>query len=419
MSIRHYKRQARLRAHAKGTSLQSELNAIAREEGHAAWGNFQAALKARAPVKLTARDFLRNNDKAIEIEAIADAYEVARQEGAHLVVLRSDPALEKKAIGLVIDNTDEIIAARFEGAMFVDELTDENIAAANVAGRTLIAGSGDMPRNTSHGNFVVNAPDRHLWSGRNIVSKRDQAMLYGTTAVKYLIPTDNRDTIERTMDGIRSTTIRRQSARRMRDLEAISTPSTLFHSVDDGMAIAVEWDASKNDPDADIIDYPFMPAFNVLGPKFLPDDANARHAHLERIAHILLPDRPGGNTYFDKKGRAAIVGFITVEIGRAAREDRAPSIPALIDWIIEGQVRAGEVASLARQSGKDQQARDPLSQWLSNIVTEAKDNGYGQAATVEITPLVDMAPNERSGVLGTMDKGFLPFKNRHIRARTS
>jgi hypothetical protein len=42
--VQQIKRQARLRAAAEGTSHQAELNAIAREHGHAAWGQLLAAL---------------------------------------------------------------------------------------------------------------------------------------------------------------------------------------------------------------------------------------------------------------------------------------------------------------------------------------------------------------------------------------
>lgn len=44
--VQQIKRQARLRAAAAGTSHQAELNAIARENGHVAWGQMLAALAA-------------------------------------------------------------------------------------------------------------------------------------------------------------------------------------------------------------------------------------------------------------------------------------------------------------------------------------------------------------------------------------
>lgn len=44
--VQQIKRQARLRAAAAGTSHQAELNAIAHENGHVAWGQMLAALAA-------------------------------------------------------------------------------------------------------------------------------------------------------------------------------------------------------------------------------------------------------------------------------------------------------------------------------------------------------------------------------------
>ena len=423
MTIRHHKRQARLRAAASGNSLQTELNAIARENGHAVWGDFQAALKATSPAKvdnnLEKVNFMRPSDEEIEVEALVDAFEAARESGGHLVVLRATPELEERALSLLLGEGSVPHAHRLAMARPVDALTSTNMAKAQAAGNTLIAGSGNMPRDTSHGNFIAHAPDQPLRNGQGLVSERDQQVMHATTAVKYILPQNDVETIRPIQGAVGATTIRR-SAKLGKDH---SVPSTRFRSVDqDGMAIELDWNTPMDQRDADWKRIPFMPAFNALGPKFLPTDPDALERHLDRVVHILLPDDGRGDDYFETKGRQTMIGFLLVEIGRAARDGRAPSIPALIDWINEGLRDAADENDPKREAASrtgGSHAGDTLSDWLKSLVVECRDNGYHQRAAVEIVPLVSTAPNERSGILGTMDKGFLPFKNRHVRERTS
>ena len=423
MTIRHHKRQARLRAAANGTSLQSELNAIARENGHVAWGDFQAALKAINPARngnaFDKTDYMRPDDEMIEVEALADAFEAAMNKGGHLVVLRATHALELEAIALLAGPKGQAHAHKLIGATFVDALTADNIAEAETADLTLIAGSGDMPRDTASGNFIAHAPDQPLRNGQALYSKRDQQVIYATTAIKYVLPQNDVETIRLIQDAVGPTTIRRSTGLdKDRDV-----PSTRFRSVDqDGMAIEFDWNTPMDQRDADWKRIPFMPAFNALGPKFLPTDPDALERHLDRVVHILLPTGGGGSDYFETKGRQAMIGFLLVEIGRATRGGRAPSIPALVDWVNVGLRDAANESDRKREAASGAggfHAGDALSDWLRGLVVECRDEGYHQRAAVEIAPLVSMAPNERSGILGTMDKGFLPFKNRHIRERNS
>lgn len=412
-----------MRAAVSGKSLQTELNAIARENGHAAWGDFQAALKATNPARdenaFDKIDFMRPDDEAIEVEALADAFEAARGKGGHLVVLRATHTLELEAIALLAGLNGQAHAHRLAGASFVEALTSDNIAEARAGGLTLIAGSGHMPRDTTSGNFIAHATDQPLRNGQALYSKRDQQVIYATTAVKYILPQNDAETIRLIQGAVGATTIRRSAySRKDHDIT-----STRFRSVDqDGMAIELDWNTPMDQRDADWKRIPFMPAFNALGPKFLPTDPDALERHLDRIVQILLPDDGRGSDYFETKGRQAMIGFLLVEIGRAPREGRAPSIPALIDWINVGLRDAADENDRKREAASRTggfHAGDALSDWLKDLVVECRDSGYHQRAAVEIVPLVSMAPNERSGILGTMDKGFLPFKNRHVRERTS
>src|SRR3546814_18076848 len=57
--------------------------------------------------------------------------------------------------------------------------------------------------------------------------------------------------------------------------------------------------------------------------------------------------------------------------------------------------------------------------FLSGLADQIRAGGYSERAFTSIAPLIDMADKERSGVLGTMDKALLPFKNKAVKERTS
>lgn len=212
-----------------------------------------------------------------------------------------------------------------------------------------------------------------------------------------------------------------------------------------GHVFMINWSATdKVDPSN--IDDPektiFYPRFNPLSPKLLPPSGTAeRDTYLDAVANVMSPSSgKGGNSdYFEQKGRAALVGFLHYICSKIAdaepglidmtnipqnmiQPDMEPSIPMLIDMINEGlrtaSVKNDEEKEKAAQENRFYQG-DALSDWLKGIVHECKVNGYNPRALTEITPLVSMAPNERSGILGTMDKAFLPFKNAAVRERTS
>lgn len=221
---------------------------------------------------------------------------------------------------------------------------------------------------------------------------------------------------------------------------------TSGHRAQIGHVLMIDWSATdKIDPLA--LDDPektvFYARFNPLSPKLLPPQGTAdRDTYLDAIASVMSPSGKGGGNadYFEQKGRAALVGFLHYICSKVAdtpegqapnltniptywhRPNIEPSIPMLIDLITEGQHAAGkkndEEKQAAAAEGKFHQG-DALSDWLKAIVEECIENEYSPRAITEITPLVNMAPNERSGILGTMDKAFLPFKNAAVRERTS
>lgn len=406
-TIKSYRKQARVRATAKGNSHQSELNAIAREHGHAGWGVFQRHLARQE----TASSLSMTDEDAIETEALVDAYQAARAAGGHLVVLRASREAETAAIARVRNGGGEGL----EGMIPTETLTADAMDEASRRGETLVAGSGTMPRNTTRGHFIVHNPMQELRQGASLVSRRDQRTIYATTALQYSLPQNDEDTVSLIQKVIGETTMRQSRS-------APFPVETIFASVDDGgMGITADWNMPVTRRPADWRPLPFVPAFNVLGPKFLPAAGPDRDAHLERIAGILIPEVTGRNDYFDIKGRHIMVGLLHIEVERAERDGRAPTIPAMLDWLSAGLRRATDEdrASAASDQGGTHLAGDALSDWLTAIVQECEAKGYHPRARAEILPLVSMPPNERSGILGTVDKGLLVFKNRETREMNS
>ncbi len=106
----------------------------------------------------------------------------------------------------------------------------------------------------------------------------------------------------------------------------------------------------------------------------------------------------------------------------------------MADWIATNQFDAtGDGAGTevgADEHEIDSPQSDPnadkLGQWLrklSSAIRPAPGNpnepGKSERAFMELSSLVNMADKERSGVLGTMDQGLLPFKNSAVKERTS
>ena len=210
------------------------------------------------------------------------------------------------------------------------------------------------------------------------------------------------------------------------------------HRAEIGHVFMINW--SKTDVvDPDNLDDPektiFYPRFNVLSPQLTPPAGTAeRDTYLDAIANVLSPggDKGGKNDYFEQKGRAGLVGFlhyICSKVNDARDYEGLPEfwrgkeacIPMIVDMINEGLRRAAAENDRKKEEAAQAQSfyqGDAMSDWLKAIVGECEEKQYNPRASTEITPLISMAPNERSGILGTMDKAFIPFKNAAVRERT-
>jgi type IV secretion system protein VirD4 len=191
----------------------------------------------------------------------------------------------------------------------------------------------------------------------------------------------------------------------------------------------------------------FYPRFNFISPKLVPPPGPDRDTFIDAVARTLIPEKgKGGDSYFQDKGRAAVTGFIhyiVAKVGDAGDytglperwRGHEPSIPMMADWIATNQFDAtgdggGEEVGqddmdVDAPAGGDQ-GGDKLGQWLRKISTAVRpsptnpnEKGKSERAFMELSSLVNMADKERSGVLGTMDQGLLPFKNSAVKERTS
>jgi len=196
----------------------------------------------------------------------------------------------------------------------------------------------------------------------------------------------------------------------------------------------------------DIIDHEnpdkstFFPRFNFLSPQLVPPRGPNRDTYIDSIAKVIIPEpKGGGDSYFINKGRAAFTGFchylITVFGDNAGdpqfRNDlpeewrgKEPSLPMLSDWIAHAQLENTKAQDDPDAFGGPPPSSDRLGDWIRKLCEQIKPGEANKAlasprAYNELSTLVNMADKERSGVLGTMDQGLLPFKNEAVKQRTS
>jgi type IV secretory pathway TraG/TraD family ATPase VirD4 len=95
------------------------------------------------------------------------------------------------------------------------------------------------------------------------------------------------------------------------------------------------------------------------------------------------------------------------------------SIPMLLDWIAETQMRIAEDVRKRKESG-DQMAAlsDPMKDMLENAVMESSRYGYAHRAVLELTQLANTPDKERGSILSTALSGISIFKNQAVRERT-
>lgn len=141
-------------------------------------------------------------------------------------------------------------------------------------------------------------------------------------------------------------------------------------------------------------------AFNPLHPSCrLSGETPWEHAM--RVALQLIPRR---GDYFQEKSRlmlAAIMCHIIEVPGdippRPDGGERIASIPAVIDWIM-GLFEGGDI-----------------SHGFKRAIEVADAAGASGEILREFSAMVIMAPNERSGILGTIDQGLIVAKDKQMR----
>lgn len=141
--------------------------------------------------------------------------------------------------------------------------------------------------------------------------------------------------------------------------------------------------------------------FNPLHPACrLPGDTPWEHA--VRVARCLIPRSDG---YFEEMGRRLLAAImchlmeVPTEIPPLPGREgpRIASLPAVIDWMI----------ALPRQGD--------LSKGFRQAFEAADAAGASGEILREFSAMTLMSPNERSGIMGTADKGLLIAKNREMR----
>lgn len=181
----------------------------------------------------------------------------------------------------------------------------------------------------------------------------------------------------------------------------------------------------------------FYVTINPLDPQVLPSDPADRDTAIDAMWQLLIPPPKGGggaNDYFNMKGRAAGVGFthyLHLKVNEYGDYSGLPerwvgkkaSFPMLVDYIASAQMDAANKVERekaeAQMAGEKAPSKDAMSEWLRTVVNECKDWKDSERCYRELSTLVSMAPNERSGVLGTLDSGLIPFKNKAVAERMS
>ena len=184
------------------------------------------------------------------------------------------------------------------------------------------------------------------------------------------------------------------------------------------------------------------PKFNFLDRAIMPPPGPQRDIFLDTVVKVLLPPSKGGggnNEYFNQKGQSAMMGFLHYII--ASVNDRLEadpeadvwsdcdlpeywrgkpaSFPMMVDWMAHSQMSAREAAGEdAPPGGAPPGGGDPLRPWLEGLVRTATEREYPPRCVRELAPIVDTAPQERSGFLGTVDKGLAGFKIESVSERT-
>ncbi len=100
---------------------------------------------------------------------------------------------------------------------------------------------------------------------------------------------------------------------------------------------------------------------------------------------------------------------------------RECSIPMLMDWLNQNQLRINEEIETMKKQG-DQMAMmnaDPMKKIYTDAVDEALRYSYAHRCIIELTQLGNTADKERASIISTIMAGLGVFRNPSVRNRTS
>ena len=390
MTIKQYKKLARANAQANGTSYQAELNAIADKAGYDSWGPFQKFL-ASGGVVLPA--------ETLEDEEIADLLDALRfaigEKDKHLVIRRGGNLEAERAVMERLRSAIKETGMPTETYRFLDGLSHEEVAMANYQFRTLVAGSAGQPSMIHSGNCVVQDPEERLAYTNAMASRSDRRMLEHTARFGGL----GNGTIAFAPYGIGQTTIRKRHT--LRYLPRSGTPAELRR----------RWAMPPEEKPEELSGYDFVPAFNPLG-----DEHLARHDWLrvydtaENISSALIL----GDDYFAIEGRKALSGLIALHVDEAWKGAGAPSLGG-VDDMLKDIVKG---AAVRRETGHDDEA-DTLREEIEARIMGMQAEEEAPKVAALLSRILEAAPREHSGILGTADHALIIFRNPHIRRLTS
>lgn len=182
----------------------------------------------------------------------------------------------------------------------------------------------------------------------------------------------------------------------------------------------------------------FHTRWNPLSRKLMPPPGSERDTYITALTYTVIAPKEGGgdNDYFVNKGRDALSGFIHAAVAIINDQDheeryngfpsswigKEASFPMIAEWLALALYQASQT-----EEGKEK-PQDPLKDWLQSLCDTINPNieaaiGKTKAGTTRrgfnsLSQLINMADKERSGILGTLDEGLLPFKNESVMERT-
>lgn len=388
MTIKQYKKLARANAQDNGTSYQAELNSLAAKAGYDSWGPFQKHLTS-GRVVLPAE-----TEEDEEIADLLDALLAAiRSKNKHLVIRRGGDHDNERSVMERLRAAIAQTGQPTETYRFLDGLSHEDIAMANYESRTLVAGSVGQPTMIHSGNCLVEDPEEPLAYTNSLASRRDRQILEHTTRITG----DGK--ISYVRDTVGKTTIIKDT--KLRYLPRAGTAAELRQ----------RWAMPDGERPAELSGYDFVPAFNPLGDQHLTRyDWGRVFDTAENIASALIM----GDDYFEVEGRKALAGLIALHVDEAWKGIEVPSLGGVDDMlkdIIKG-------AAIRWETGHDDDAdtiRDEIEARIMGIQFEEAEPQVRRL----LFRVLNAAPRERSGILGTADQALIIFRNSRIREISS